>query len=229
MQKCFATFGLNSTGACETSCPFPLFADPTTQLCQLKCPASHLMQLSIATPINRTCTIACETNQWENPIYKTCEKTPRNCPIGFYADNSTKKCVKTCNTALGYVGENTTQLCQTSCTTGFAHWSLGICVSICPSNPPMFSYVSGAIRVCVSSCNASSTWLFGDVQANRSCVARCSATPTPTFGQVSTSTCVPNCTVAGEFGDPLHANRRCVTQCTQSPQTYSYTVTKMCL
>jgi hypothetical protein len=93
----------------------------------------------------------------------------------------------------------------------------------------MFGYISGAIRVCVSSCNASSTGLFGDSQANRSCVATCSASPTPTFGQVSTSTCVPNCTVANEFGDPLHSNRRCVTQCTQSPQTYSYTVTKMCL
>ena len=72
MQKCHASFGLNTTGNCEASCPYPFFADPTTQLCQLKCPDPYLMQLSISTPINRTCVLTCEVAQWENPIYKTC-------------------------------------------------------------------------------------------------------------------------------------------------------------
>lgn len=91
----------------------------------------------------------------------------------------------------------------------------------------MFSYVSGSTRVCVSSCNASSTGLFGDVQANRSCVQTCTASPTPTFGQISTSECVPKCTVTNEYGDPLHVNRKCVTTCTTG--TFSYSVTKLCL
>lgn len=120
-------------------------------------------------------------------------------------------------------------MCQTTCTTGFADWTRRICVSICPSNPPMFSYVSGATRICVASCNASSTGLFGDAQANRSCVAKCSSSPTPTFGEVSTSLCVDKCSVATEFGDPLHSTRRCVSTCTASPQTFSYSVTKLCL
>lgn len=73
-------------------------------------------------------------------------------------------------------------MCQTMCTTGFAYWDAKKCVNICPEDPPMFSYVSGATRICVASCNSSTTGLFGDVQANRSCVSRCSSSPTPTFG-----------------------------------------------
>lgn len=92
MQKCWAMFGLNSTGTCVTSCPYPFFGDPATQLCQLKCPDNYFMQLSIATPINRTCVLKCEANQWGHPINKTCEKDPKNCPIGFFADNHTNKC-----------------------------------------------------------------------------------------------------------------------------------------
>jgi hypothetical protein len=115
------------------------------------------------------------------------------------------------------------------CLTGFADWTSRVCVNICPSNPSMFSFVSGLTRICVLSCNFTTTSLFGDAQANRSCVPICSALPTPTFGQTSNSLCVDNCTNTGEYADTLHVNRRCVALCTQTPQTYSYIATKRCV
>ncbi len=219
LQVCTDAFGDNITSSCVLSCPTPSFADPVTHLCVDTCSASYYPQIAISNG-NRTCTSVCENEQWLHPYYLNCSRNPMDCPSGFYADNNTHTCNIKCS-VLGQVGENTTRMCQAGCNTGYAYWAVGICVSICPSSPSLFGFVSGTARICVASCNSSITGLYGDVQANRSCVARCSATPISTFGDNSASLCSKQCSISNEYGDPNDPNRLCVTWCSYTPiQTY---------
>jgi hypothetical protein len=228
VQTCTNSFGDNVTRDCLLVCPSPAFADPVVHLCVQECTSSLYEQVGM-TNGNRTCVSQCEAGQWLHPYYLNCSQNPMDCPSGYFADNATHKCEMRCTT-LGQVGENSTRMCQTGCNTGFAYWDGRVCVSLCPSTPSMFSYVSGSTRICVSSCNSSTTNLYGDVQANRSCVENCSKTPVATFGNLGSSLCVEVCPVSNQYGDPNNINRRCVTTCATSPvQTYSLQLTKLCV
>lgn len=119
-------------------------------------------------------------------------------------------------------------MCQTACNTGYAYWDVGLCVSIC--NGSMFGYLSGSTRECVLNCNPNVTSTYGDVQASRTCVRRCSATPVGTFGDRLTGTCVKQCPISTQYGDPNHQFRLCVPVCSTVPvQLYSFYLTKLCL
>lgn len=94
----------------------------------------------------------------------------------------------------------------------------------------MFGFKDNTTSECVYTCNSNTTNTFADVQAKRTCAKNCSATPFSTFGDRLTGTCVKECPISNEYGDPFHSFRLCVTVCTNFPnQAYSFYLTKLCV
>ncbi len=105
-----------------------------------------------------------------NPLYannytRTCV-TPLLCSFGFYADNSTWKCVPYCPT--GSYAHPVSKICQSQCDASY--------------------FRDAGINACVQVCNTIGT--YADVSSTRTCVLTCNITGLTPWADESTRTCV---------------------------------------
>lgn len=124
-----------------------------------------------------------------------------NCPIGYFADNSTRNCVTGCPSNPNYFADWLSATCvtlcpQTSTTIYYSDTLTRTCVDTCPnqtlSNGTLWhTFRDTVLRVCIAVCSGNQ---FAD-DSTGNCTQVCPSYP-DMFGQMSIKTCVYRCNAA---------------------------------
>lgn len=103
----------------------------------------------------------------------------------LYADNYTRTCVSPTQCSFGFYADNSTWRCVPYCPNGsYAHPISRICQAYCDS--PYFR--DPGINACVLVCNTIGT--YADVSSTRTCVSSCNISGSTPWADDSTRTCV---------------------------------------
>ncbi len=133
----------------------------------------------------------CPQNYWGEPVNRLCTNVPAGnflCYLDcnpLYADNYTRTCVSALQCSFGFYADNSTWKCVPYCPAGsYAHPVSKICQAQCDA--PYFR--DSGINACVQICNTIGT--YADVSSTRTCVSTCNITGLTPWADESTRTCV---------------------------------------
>lgn len=101
-------FAMPRTKLCGPNCFDGLFADNTTGLCVIQCPAPYFGDNSSSSYF--TCVQYCPNNQFKLTIGRICVSI---CPDGLFGDNLTMSCVPVCPD--NYYGRQLDNICVLEC------------------------------------------------------------------------------------------------------------------
>jgi len=92
----------------------------------------------------------CPTNPslYANTNTNTCVS---ECDTNYYSDNSTRKCVQTCNQTVGYIAYKPLKKCVLVCLNNTYAYQ-GNCISTCPNSSVPYFYKDTTTLSCVDSC-----------------------------------------------------------------------------
>lgn len=185
------------TATCSSTANPALFGNNNTQFCVSKCIDAD--SYADAQSTHRYCISTCAwvgaTIYYRNKYTKICVLSS-GCPTNYFGDNSTLDCVFSCprvngNQTWGYYPTRTClQECYAS-TWGDASTGLALCVGICPTVPPKWSY-----------------------DGNMTCMSTCPTVPSM-YGEDFTRTCQGTCPFPPELGATYNTysyepTRRCL-------------------
>lgn len=253
-------FKHNTTYLCITTCPAGTYANNITYWCVDTCYGDYF-----ADNVTNKCVKVCSPGYYAdrgsvygNKCVKNCNQTGgyplrddhiRQCVsicTAGYADQLAESCVFNCTPPLYLNNSVSTELtCVGHCTAPYFAYNnsdSGICILICPEQPPFFGDIVNTHRVCVEVCQIGTfgdqtdgslrecvphcpNGTFAQNDTLRRCVKRCSD---DTYGRVTDWTCVDALDCPPNFtGDPR--TNMCVDWCPPSAGTFADNISKLCV
>jgi hypothetical protein len=139
-----------------------------------------------------------------DPYFGSCQPV---CTQDYYADNTTRTCVRVCPVSPYLFGENGTFTCVKDCLVNnqFKYIEGRVCVTNCPDG----TFRDNLTRVCEYTCTG---FTYADT-ASKYCVSNC----TPNYAYDPTNECVDSCS-SPYYKDPT--SFKCVLVCPNYPKAY---------